>query len=225
MGVKKFSEFKDELKFELGRPNDTSLDSYTGGWINTAYIQLTTRNKFWTINKRFYFPELEVSTSDDTTDGQAYIDVPSGCLVIRTLWDSTSDIKLTKISWLDYVNKTGRADSSSEGAPTKWCRQGDYIYLNPTPDGTYTIYIYYRKIPTLLSANDDTTAIGTEWDEPILQLAVMQSHMRLGEFDKAEVKKKEWLETVGSLVGVYEQEKFDREDIRKPSIAYLDYKY
>jgi len=225
MGVKKFSEFKDELKFELGRPNDDSLDSYTGGWINTAYIQLTTRNKFWTINRGFYFPELEVSTDDDTTDGQAYIDVPSGCLVIRTLWDSTSDVKLTKISWREYINKTGRADSSSEGAPTKWCRQGDYIYLNPTPDGTYTIYIYYRKIPTLLSDNDDTTAIGTEWDEPILQLAVIQSHMRLGEFDKAEVKKKEWLETVGSLVGIYDQEKFDREDIRKPSIAYLDNKY
>ena len=225
MGQKTFETFKDELKFELGRPNDTSLDNYVGNWINTAYIQLVTRNKFWTINRRFYFPELEVDTTEDTIDGQAYIDVPSDCLVIRTLWDSTSDVKLTKMDWSEYTSKTGRANSSSEGAPAKWCRRGSYIYLNPTPDDTYTIYIYYRKIPALLSDNDDTTAIGVEWDEPILQLAVIQSHMRLGEFDKASAKKKEWLETVSSLIGIYDQEKFDREDIRKPSVAYLDFKY
>lgn len=225
MGTKTYSEFQSELLFELGRPNDDSLDSYKGNFINTAYMTLTTQNKILGIPRTFYFPELEVSEAKSTSDGVAYISVPSDCLVVRTLWDSSNDIKLTKISWRKYIGYTGRANADSEGKSTEWVRRGSYVYLYSTPDDTYNITVYYRKRPTALSDSDDTIAIGAEWDEPVLQLAVIQSHMRLGEFEKADKKKGEWVVNVIGILGLYDQEEFDREDVRKPHIAYLNFKY
>ncbi len=221
MGDKAYSSFQSELLFNLGKRDD--IDSLKGGWINTAYLDLTTRNRFWDvpIPRFFDFPELKTSTTKTTTAGTAYVVTPTDALFIRHLWDSTNDRKLNKIRFHKYVDAGGRASSSARGKPTEWVREGANIYLLPTPDATYTIYVYYRKRPAALSDAADVTAIGAEWDEPILLLATAQSFLRLGEPDKSLLWQKEFISSLAGKIAIYAQEDKDLKDQMKPDLAYL----
>lgn len=224
MGTKIYTAFQSDLVFELGQRDD--LDSLTLGWVNAAYIKITTQNRFWGLKKSFYFPELEtVDTSLSTADGTAYLTTPTTALIVRTLFNETSNMKLKNISWRKYLDYTDRDTAASEGKPTEWVRSGTKIYLHPTPDAIYNTYVYFRQRPTVLSASNTTTAIGVEWDEIILQTAVIMAHMKLGEFDKAKAKKEEWLDAVSGLIGIYDQELFDRKEVRSLSYAYKNNPY
>jgi len=227
-GVKEFSEFKNELRIELGERTDVeSLGgvNYLGVWVNTAYITLATQNKMWGIRKNFTFPELEAIETDITEDGSATIDVPSDCVITRHVWDSTNDVKLIGIPFATYITYSGRASTTSEGKPTQWVRNGDYIYLYPTPDDAYTLYIYYRKRPAKMVAADDTTVIGAEWDEPILRLAKSLALRKLNQYTEAKQEKEEFLDMVRGVVGIYDQEAFDTEQYRQPDPGYNNFGY
>lgn len=236
MGSLNFSEFKAELKLQIYQRDD--LDSvsgvdYIGEWVNRAYIDFTTRDRFWELRfpADFYFPELEViDASKSTSDGVAYVDTPAKTLLVRWVWDSTNDYKLTRFeSWIKYIEKTGRATAASEGKPTKYIRVAgggtDRIYLYPTPDTAYSLEIGRRKIPAELTGTD-VTAINEIWDEPILKLAVIQTLMRLKEYEKARIEKAEWIDMVRSKVDVYSQEYRDAKKAKIiPDITYLDFRY
>ena len=218
MGVQQFSEFKDELQVEMGE--NTALTSlgginFYGRWINSAYITLATQNKMWGIRRSFTFPELEDIETDVTVDGSATIDCPSDALIIRHVWDSTNDVKLIGIPFATYITYSGRADTSAEGKPTQWVRNGDNIYLYPTPDDEYTIYTYYRKRPAKLVDDDDTTVIGVEWDEPILRLAKSLALRKLQQYDEAKKEKEEFIDMIRGIVGIYDQESYDRQQHRQ----------
>jgi len=223
MGILKYTEFKAELKLQLGQRTD--LDSlggvdYIGQWVNRAYLTLTTKNKIAGVSRRFYFPELETSTASTTTDGDSTINVPSDCMVIRHIWDSTNDKKLRNISFDKYLSYPGRTDTTKENEPTQWVRNEDYIYLYPTPDDSYTLYIYYRKRPTVMSDDNDTTDIGAEWDEAILQLAVIQSLRRLKQYDQAKEEENAWEDLVRGIMEVYYQEELDSKEYVRIDPAY-----
>ena len=220
MGTYTYPEFQNKLRFEIGMRDDVDTD-YTnvslGGWVNAAYIDLTSREDL-------YFPELEATTTDSTADGTDYIDTPSDVLIIRTIWDSSSDVKLSAISLNDYVGTTGRADSTQRGAPADWIRHGSKIYLVPTPDAVYGITIYYRKRVTPLSGSG-TTSVGAEWDEVILKTAVVQSLRRLKRYEEAVIEQKFLDERIRDLKRLYFQEHLDREDVRYPDSVWLKNEY
>ena len=73
-----------------------------------------------------------------------------------------------------------------------------------------------------MSDSDDTTAIGEEWDEIILKMAVWQTLMRLKEYDKAEKEKEVVDEMIRDLRGIYDRENIDRDDILQPHQAYIN---
>ncbi len=221
MGGYTLTNFGEYLTLNLGKRDDIS--SYTTAWINTAYLDLTTRNRFWDvpIPRFFDFPELRTNTTKTTTAGTAYVATPTDALYIRHLWDSTNDRKLNKIRFHKYVDAVGRASSSARGKPTEWVRDGANIYLLPTPDATYTIYVYYRKRPAALSDAGDVTLIGAEWDESILLLATAQSFLRLGEPDKSLLWQKEFISSLAGKISIYAQEDKDLKDQMKPDLAYL----
>ena len=205
-----FDTFVSYLKLQMGKRTD--VENYGGTslyhtWINMAYIRLTTRNTFFAIKTNFTFPQLEtLDSSQTTTDGTQYISVPSDCMVVRDVYDYTNKRYLTQIPWREYLKYTDRFDTSAEGEPTEWVRAGDYIYLHPTPDSsTDTIYVYYRKIPAVLTGTS-TTVLDTAWDEPILQLALIIGKTWLKEYPEAEQMKKEWLDNVSGMMGIYSQE-------------------
>lgn len=221
MGTYTFSQFKTFAKLHLG--NNTEFESpinYYETWVNAAYTQLTTQDKFWGIRKSFYFPQLETSdTTKSTSDGVAYVTLPTDCLIVREVYDRTNDIHLKWMPWSEYVHKTNRTDTTAEGESSYWVRQGSSIYLYPTPDGTHALTIYYRKVPAILTASA-TTAIGVEWDEAILSLAVYKAFMWTGEYEKAKIFKQEFLDTVAGIVTIYSQEEKARDEVWRIDPAY-----
>jgi hypothetical protein len=226
MGDYTLTTFKAYLKVRLG--NTTALDTptdYLTPIVNSAYRSLTTKNKFWGMRKQFYFPQLEVNTSENTTDGTAYIAVPSDALMTRYLYNTTSDTYLSQVPFDRYVKTSGRATASSEGAPTTWIRRGGYYYLNPTPDATYAISVFYRKIPAALSGASDVTLIDSSWDPIILEYAVVKGYQWLQQYDKAEVVRKELTEELSDKFGTYEKEDETKEVNWTPSPQYYDFEY
>lgn len=208
MGTWTYTNFRDFLRLQFGQRTDIETPTdYYGIWVNTAYKRLVTRNRFWGLRQDFYFPQLEVSdATQSTTAGTAYVNVPSDALIIRGVWDSTNDRILDNISWQEYISYTGRTTTSSRSKPTEWVRQGTYIYLYPTPDATYSLTIYYRKVPASLSASAEVTLIGTEWDEAILLLARIIGLQWMNEMDKVTTLKTEFKEVVSEIMGIYSEE-------------------
>lgn len=228
-GTFTFANFVDYLTMMFSERTDLAsvgAVNFYEKWVNMAYIRLTTRNRFWGLKKSFYFPELEVTSSAlNTTAGTAYIVTPTDGLIIRDVWDSTNDVRLNNISHGTYIEYPGRAVTASRGKPTEWVRQGVNIYLYPTPDATYAMYAYYRKVPAVLTSTN-TTVIGKEWDEVILQMAYIIGKEWLGEYDKAEAQKKELAESLAGIIGVYDSEEMARRDIAKPdNMSLLDVGY
>ena len=220
MGAYTYSQFVDTyLDFRLG--NNSATDSYRLLWLNQAYRFLTMSDKPFGIKKSLYFPELETSTTSDTTDGVAYISTPSDALIIREVYDTTNDARLDWISWPDYVGKTDRSDTSAEGYPAYWHRRGGSIYLYPTPDSTYTMRVYYKKrVDNLDGSTYNTTEIGKEWDDVILELAVMFGRNWLNEPERAEYAKKTALEMIASIQGSYDAEERARREVIRPPYDY-----
>jgi len=210
-----FDDFRNYLKFELGQRTDLeSPVNYYTAWINAAYISLTTRDKLFGMNKSFWFPQLETSGTAMTTAGVAYVLTPEDALVIRRIWNTTDDAYLKPITKDEYYKRLSKVTTASRGTPTEYVRLGTNIYLSPTPDdSTTSLVIYYRMVPAVLGASTDVTVLGAEWDEPILKLAVIQTHQRLKEYDLAELEKKAWVEDVLGLMGIYNQEERARETV------------
>jgi len=209
MGTYTFDNFRTYLKLELGQRKDIeSPTNYYSVWINAAYLSLTTRDKLFGMNKSFWFPQLETSGTATTTAGVAYVLTPDDALVIRRIWNTTDDAYLKPITKDEYYKRLSKATTTSRGTPTEYVRLGTSIYLSPTPDDSTTaLTIYYRMVPAVLEDADDVTVLGPEWDEPILELAVILAHLKLpGERDVAEEKKKAWTEDVLGLMGIYNQE-------------------
>ena len=194
-------------------------------WINMAYIRLTTRDRFFAIKANFTFPQLEVLDSSQTTsDGVQYISVPSDCMVVRDLYDYTNKRYIEGISWREYLKYTDRFDTSAEDEATEWVRAGNYLYLHPTPDSnTDAIYVYYRKIPAVLTGTS-ATVLDPAWDEPILQLALIIGKTWLKEYEEADQMKKEWLDNVSGMMGIYKQEELASGKDMKPELVDGGYK-
>ncbi len=223
MGDKTFTLFQSDLTMSLGNRDDIS--AYVGNWTNVAYLTLTTQGRFWGLKRDFYFPELETSESKNTSDGVNYIAIPTDALVVRSLFNTTSKIKLNNMALSKFLAYTDRADTSAEAAPNEWLRQGSSLYLHPTPDTVYAVAVHYRKRPAALAAAGATTVIGAEWDEPISLLATAQSWLRLRNYVEYKAIKEEFIQAVSGLMGLYFQEEADRRDYMRPDPGILEYKY
>ena len=152
MGALTFAYLKEMVKLRLGNnaawsaAGDSSLDYY-GIWVNSAYRMLCTQDKVLGLPKKLYFPELLTSTTKTTTDGTAYVTVPSDVLYITEVYDTTHNVRLTNIPWKQYIEYTDRTTTTAESDPTEWVRYSGYIYLHPTPQTTGdTMTIYYKKL-------------------------------------------------------------------------------
>ena len=207
MGDYGFDRFKAELKLRLGQRTDfDSPTDWIGRWVNQAYARLASGNRLFGLQKNFYFPELEtISSSISTVDGTAYVTMPTDALVVRSVWNSTSDVVLDNIGWDTYLASPGRADTNAEGPPTAWVRSGACLYLRPTPDAVYALYAYYRKRPAALTGTT-ATAIGAEWDDVIVLMAACQAYSTQGDYEHLKQTKEDLAERIGELMGLYDQE-------------------
>ena len=225
MGSYTFANFKDYLKINLG--NRDGLTTYLPVWVNAGYIGLCSINKF-PVGRQMVninFPELDTNSDATTIDGQPHINRPSRCLHVHTLWDMTNDKQLKRKNWDWYVNQTDRTDTGAEDVPSYWVVYGNKIYLHPTPAGAYNVRIYHRKPPTRFVNDEDVSAIGEEWDDAILALASVKACMGLRDFSTADIWRKEFMNTVASMVGMPDKETMDTKEVFRPDPGYLDFSY
>lgn len=216
MGALGFDSLKAILKLRLGQR--TQLDSiggvdYHGILINQAYQQLTSSHRLPILEKSFYFPQMHVVTDPvlATVDGQPYINSPSDMLRARYIYDKTNSHKLSWVPMSWYVAQTDRSDTTAEAPPEKWSRDGNRIYLYPTPGAIYSIEVWYRRVAASLDGAQ-TTLVGAEWDPAILALASYKGHIWLGEYDRAKPDKEEYIDIVTGLINVYAREESDRDE-------------
>lgn len=222
-----FTTLSDLLKFRLGNnaalsavvPNTATYNLY-GIWVNSAYRQLCTQDGILGFQKKLHFPQLHVSTTKTTTDGTAYVEVPTDALYITEVYDTTNNVKLDQISWKKYIGYTDRTDTSAEGDPTEWTRHESRIYLHSTPGTTGdTITIYYKKLVADLSGTL-TTDIGAEWDDAIIELATYKAMIWTGDYDKAKFCRDAFLEMAGGLASIALKDELDSDVSIGPSAAY-----
>ena len=229
MGTTTFSEFKDQLKFELGERTDLSshstLGDLYGDWIDLGYLTLVTSNDIQGVKRSLYFPELFTEdTSQSTADGTATVNKPTDALYVEGVIDTTSDFEMENISWKEYKGYTGRSNSDSRATPREWTRRGDLIYMHPTPDAVYAITIYYYKRPAVLTGTD-VTAIGKEWDEAVLKLSVVFGLMKLKRYEEAAVEKKAWIQLLEGITGMYDKERRDRDRQLRVNVYDRNYRF
>jgi len=224
MGALGFDSLTAILKLRLGQRtqyDDIGGINYHGVLINQAYKQLTSAHRLPLVEKSFYFPQMHVvSPSIPTVDGQAYVNAPSDTLRVRHVFDKTTPHKLDWMSIPWYVSQDTRADTTAEGAPLKWSRDGNRIYIFPTPDAVYDLEVWYRRVAADLSASQ-TTLIGAEWDGAIIALAAYKGHIWLGEYDRAKPDKEEYTDIVTGLINVYAREESDRNEAMLADDQYL----
>lgn len=226
MGALGFDSFKEQLKLRSGNRSDLeaagdSSLNYFGIWINSAYRQLCTQDNILGLKKKLYFPQLMTSTTKSTTDGTAYVTVPTDVLYITEVYDTTNNRKLKQISWKKYIEYTDRSDTTAEGEADEWTRYGGYIYLHPTPDtSSETLTVYYKKLVADLSGTS-TTDIGAEWDDVIIELAAYKMFVWLHEYDKSKFCREAFLEMAGGLANIYNLEELDSDITLGPSTAYM----
>lgn len=228
MGSLSYGDMKSRALFQLGGTSRTELSGptdYVGIWVNAALRDLTTKNRYMGLRKNFVFPTLETSAEDVTVDGRAYVPTPDDCLIVRTVYDKTNNRKLERINWNTYTSYTDRETAASEGKPSEWIRSSVNIYLHPTPDAAYDLDIFYKKIHPALSATGDVTMLGDEWDDVIVQLAVIKGQMWMNNWDKVKLLKEVWLEDVSSMLGLYDAEERDMHPQIKGSAAYNNFDY
>jgi len=227
MGALGFDDFKEFLKFRAGNRADWSAGgdsslNYFGIWTNSAYRQLCTQDGILGLKKKLYFPQLMTNTTKTTTDGTAYVSAPTGVLYITEVFDTTHGLKLDKISWKEYIEYTDRTTTASEGDPTEWVRYGTSIYLHPTPQTTGdTMTVYYKKLVADLSGTQ-TTDIGAEWDDVIVELATHKMFTWMHEQVEAKISKEAFLEMAVGLAGLYDLEDRDLDKSLGPSMAYIN---
>lgn len=160
-----YGTLKNLVTRNLGGRDD--LDAFISEWINSCYLDIVTRGKFPELRQ---FAPVPIPALDDTTtwvteDGTPDYSMAPNALFPVSLRDTTNDQPLSQrgIRWYD------RHKDTSTGKPVRYAIYGGRYYLDPTPDGIYTIQERFRKKVSLpaLAADEDVPIVGAEWHELI----------------------------------------------------------
>ena len=183
-----FSVIRADVRLEIGNPPTAVLsDAEINSRINDAYAEIATR---------YRHPEMRTSAAANTVSGTATYSLPTRYWYATSIRDDTNDRPLLprSIAWINAQ------DTDTTGQPQYWTREGSTHRFYPTPNGTYSINVYYVQRPVDLSADADTTIFdGREWDEIIKWGAVWRCWQRLGLQDQMIHGRNIWRTLVGSM--------------------------
>jgi len=77
-------------------------------------------------------------------------------------------------------------DQDTTGAPTHFAFEGVQYRLWPIPDGIFSITDQYWKIPTVLSANSDTSILPIECDNLLWSMALLEILEYMNKYEQAD---------------------------------------
>lgn len=175
-----------EARLHLGgETTETLTDNQILRWLNRAYVELASAYKF---------SELETSVSITTASGTAEYEVSAAdVLEVLSVIDDTNNALLYPWSRWQYDAATQGGSSSVTGVPSFWFISGvgansrRQFTFYPTPAGTYTINVIYRKKPTelVLSPAPTSCVLLEPFDEPLILRAVSKGWRALGDDTKS----------------------------------------
>lgn len=174
-----------------GETTETMSSARILRFINQSYVEVCSAN---------HFPQLETSTTITTSSGTAEYELSaSDVLKVLAVVDSTNYSELQEvINRHQYTQYTQGDTSSSTGVPVYWFISGVgdnsryQMTFYPTPDGTYTITVFYTKRPTDLATSPTATSpiIPEPWDDSLITRATARGWRQLGDNKRAA----EWMQ-------------------------------
>ena len=184
-----------EVRLHLGgETSETLSDNQILRWVNRSYIDLASAYKF---------DELEDSMTITTSSGTAEYAAPSTgndeVFKVISVTDDTNDLTLQPWNRRQYDLAVQGSASTVTGQPVFWFVSGvgdntddpaktvkQYTFY-PTPAGTYTINVIYRKKPTelVLTPSATSSVLLEPWDEVLVLLAVSRGWRALGDEEKS----------------------------------------
>ena len=193
------SELRSELKLNLGNRSTTAIASTRYDlWLNNTQIELASA---------FQFFELEKTVTTSMVIGQSRYALPSDCLAIYSLRDTTKKRKLKR----SHYRKFDNIDLTTSADPSHYIRFGSYIELTPLPNAINTLQLRYCKTLTSMSSDSDVPSISIPWHEAILLGAEMRGWKALGEVQRRLDTKNEYLSLIRSRKSEWEIEDSDEE--------------
>jgi hypothetical protein len=167
-----------------GETSETISDTRILRFINQSYLELASY---------YQFDQLGESTSVTTVSGTSEYELTvSDVLSISSVVDDTNNQLLYTMNEDQYHRYV--QGSSVTGTPVYWYIDGVgtnnryNLKLYPTPNGAYTVNVYYTESPAELVTSPSATSpvIPEPWDDSIVYRAVARGWMMLGDLDTAE---------------------------------------
>lgn len=147
-------------------------DDRLNQFINAAYFEIA---------GGIDFPELDEVFDISTVASTIEYAGPTDSFGWKFIYDETNDSLLERVS----AEQLFRRARTTDATPEFWTRRGEKIIFSPTPDAVIAEKLYYKKIPSALSADGDKTTIPPTWDHGIYLLAVANAHLSFAEENRA----------------------------------------
>lgn len=131
-----------------------------GDWLNFAQRHLSEIYDFW--------PELQTTYDFDTADGVEAYDMPSDFDKPFRMYDLDNNREITPITEESYTDgHISSITDATEGEPSEYRIYGVsnrlvQVKLGLIPDDAYSIRVWYKKIPTDMSDDDDYAFIDAD---------------------------------------------------------------
>jgi len=200
-----YGTIKRHLIRNLGNRDD--IDDLITQWINNTYLDLITQGRFPELRK---FAPIPAPALDETTTWQTEEGTPDYAMATNALFpinlrDTTNDtpLKQRDIRWYDQHK------SSTNGKPHTYAVYANRYWLDPTPDGVYTIQERFRKKVTIpiLTADAHVPVIGQEWHEALELGATYRGARALGHPDADR-----WLNDLKSFMIAHSEQHSEEEE-------------
>ena len=168
-----FAALKARLRLTVKQPDTTDLtDVDAGGYINSGYVDLCGRYPYHQTRKRCEF---------NTTSGEEKYQLPLDCSAVLRLKNMTLGYKLWKAGDRLVADRLSEHANELLSMPRRYVRYRNYVELVPTPDGVYTIEVFYLAVPVLLDAAIDTPILPISWHDGIWMRAKWYYYMDRGD--------------------------------------------
>jgi hypothetical protein len=126
-----------------------------------------------------------VRADTTTTSGVAFYNLPSDIIQLKNITYDTSDSSRA-LGYLSVESGTREYGSISTGYPRGYTSVGETIKILPTPDGDYSIGIYYYQKLTALSDANITNTILDNYPDLYLFGSCFEGAMFLNDSEQAQ---------------------------------------
>lgn len=198
------------LRTKVGNPSTAeTAESVLTRLNNEAYEEIFEKYTFHKARKVVTFP---------TVAGSALYDVPSDCVAVFSLWNTTTNFQ-GKIPKRDENWLSGQ-QTSTTGPPQGYVRQRGWINLSPTPDQVYTLRLFYKLVYTPMVETADVPVIPASWHPGIWRLARFNYWDEKGDLAKAQWAQAAWTQWVSDKPDELQEEyqMDDTEGVEMPGL-------